>query len=196
MLKIAEGDHLKVCRGFYWHHGIAVDEDMVISNTTTGVVRQTLSEFSAGAQVYKVMHVRKPWRTYWPPEVVAFAATMCYLEHAELGSHADGRTYNVITWNCEHFAHFCLFGKRASLQVGSACAVALCTAAIATFSPLGATAFLSLAVAGVGTPLGAGVSLALAAHGGRVRYSVPATPAVHNFSRLASRAQQRHMGST
>lgn len=111
------GDHIRVNRGFYYHHGIYASDECVyqfaspegseISPETAVVGITTLDKFLKGG----IVEVReysddelKEKRN--PEEIIKYAK-----EHlGEMG-------YNLISNNCEHFANRCVFGKSMSTQV-------------------------------------------------------------------------------
>ena len=114
------GDHIRVNRGLYSHHGIYASNDCVIhfappNNTgeidhaNAQVVVTNLTDFLNGG----ILEVRvftdeelKVKRT--PQDIVNYAF-----------SRMGEKGYNIISNNCEHFANECLFGKKKSNQVDS-----------------------------------------------------------------------------
>lgn len=110
------GDHIRVSRGLYCHHGIYVSDDVIIefgSKTEelnpdlAKVIQVNLDDFLKGG----ILEVReyteeelKEKRT--PTEIVNYAFT-------QLGRGG----YNLFTNNCEHFANECVFGKNKSEQI-------------------------------------------------------------------------------
>ena len=116
------GDHLKVSRFGYSHHGIYVGNKKVIANTQEGVDLFTLDEFSLGSRIYVVSEQKYFSRA----QIVARA-------YSRLGEH----NYNILTNNCEHFALWCTQDLSKSKQVrraiciASSMAVPLATASVA-----------------------------------------------------------------
>ncbi len=116
--KLTPGDHIRVNRGWYCHHGIYVGNDEVIhycAEDGDGVhtpeevcVRRTsLGQFCAGefAEVYESRDKRKRRK---PAEVVKYA-------ESRLGT----RGYDILNNNCEHFANECVFGEHKSEHIDS-----------------------------------------------------------------------------
>lgn len=109
MLTLSPGDHIRVWRGVYFHHGIFVGGDAVVhftdvrnSKASASVRRCTRSEFANGGTIERVAYRQSLPAT----EVVRRAI-------AGLG----GRGYDVLSNNCEHFARWCKVGQHASEQV-------------------------------------------------------------------------------
>lgn len=124
---------------------------MVVSNTAEGVVLQTLLEFADSRPVHIVEH--PPWRSQ-PREDIVGMAIACGLQHAVRGSHAGGRKYHLMHWNCEHFANYCVTGQlhAGSAQVRNVVGMGLWAAVMGAFSPVGAAAVLALGLASMVTP--------------------------------------------
>jgi hypothetical protein len=117
------GAHVKVRRSFiYWHHGIYIADDRVIQfggrildKRHATVEAVTLLDFARSAEVKVVDH--SPGRHLFgpvgppgvPDEIVHRAEWL-------LNNHPTGR-YNLIGWNCETAATFCVNGFRESSQV-------------------------------------------------------------------------------
>lgn len=108
-IDIRFGDHIRVFRGFYWHHGISIGSGLVVHYGARGkhklaakVERVTLDEFCQGKQpeVVQYKHCNSP------EEVVSFAI-----------SKIGERKYNLVFYNCEHFASQCKTGDSKSEQV-------------------------------------------------------------------------------
>ena len=113
------GDHIKVNRGLYSHHGIYASDECVIhfaslegaeiSASNARVIVTNLKTFLNGG----ILEVRtfdqnelKLKRS--PQDIVNYAFSMV----------GEGG-YNLISNNCEHFANDCVFGKKVSNQVDS-----------------------------------------------------------------------------
>lgn len=118
------GDHLCVRRRWgYRHHGIYINNDRVIQfggrisdKPGARIEAVSLKDFADRSQVEVVNHPKNGgWFGQWLPEadhpdqIVRRAEWL--LEH-----HPAGR-YNVIGWNCEHAANFCVNEFTESLQV-------------------------------------------------------------------------------
>jgi hypothetical protein len=103
------GDHLRVFRGFYWHHGIYCGDDEVIHYTGTPanmseaqVERASLSEFADGGNFEVVTYGQAHSRE-------------TTIERAE--SRLGEQNYSLVFNNCEHFATWCRVGEHKSQQV-------------------------------------------------------------------------------
>lgn len=111
------GDHIKVNRKLYWHHGIYCGNNEVIHYTPgadggvadmllgEGVVcLDSLDSFADGSDV-KVVHYKS----------CADRRVVLRRARGRLGE----REYNLVTNNCEHFATWCKTGSRSSQQVNT-----------------------------------------------------------------------------
>ena len=121
---LKRGDHLSVRRSWgYQHHGVYISEDRVIQfggricdkpEATIGEV--TLEEFADGGTGEVVQHpgAGRPFGLSWlppadPPDLI--------VQRAEwLLAHHPTRRYNLVGWNCEHAANFCMNEYTESLQ--------------------------------------------------------------------------------
>ncbi len=106
---MARGDHLRVWRNGYWHHGIDCGDGTVIHytgelfNSVNAAVRRTpMDQFAKGSKVRRV----KTQAAYDADGIIARAESR--LEEAR---------YSAIHNNCEHFAHWCATGTGESKQV-------------------------------------------------------------------------------
>lgn len=109
MLTLSPGDHIRVWRGAYHHHGIFVGQNAVVhftdvrnSKVGASVRRCTLTAFERGGAVERVAY-----RQSLPARQVVRRAL------SQLGR----RGYSVLSNNCEHFARWCKTGEHASEQV-------------------------------------------------------------------------------
>lgn len=156
---MARGDHLKVQRIGYTHHGIDCGDGTVIHYTgevgqkkDARVARTTLRTFLDKATDFEIVRYS---RSFPVEEVIARAE-----------SRIDERGYALLWNNCEHFARWCVTDRHHSEQVrdgfassaGSAGAGAATAAGIGVVSSAGAAAGLS----------GAGTMSGLATIGGAV----------------------------
>lgn len=112
---MARGEHIKVSRGVYYHHGIDVGNGMVVhysgdkSEKINAVVcRVSREEFAAGGNVVVVDH----GRNCRPLEETA------RLAESRVGM--GRRAYDFWGNNCEHFARWCKTGAKESKQVQKA----------------------------------------------------------------------------
>lgn len=114
------GDHIRVCRGYYYHHGIYVADDCVIHFASKNsvdrinpeeakIIISSLAEFLKNGlvEVRKYSEKEKESKRT-PSEIVNYAFMQV---DQRLGS------YNLVTNNCEHFANECVFGVAVSNQV-------------------------------------------------------------------------------
>lgn len=112
------GDHIRVARRGYYHHGIyigggevvhysAPDGDGVeLSPEAVTVRRDSIRMFAAGGNVELRRFSRRERRGLRSPE-----------ETAEYAERAIGRGgYDILYNNCEHFAQECL-GEKAETQI-------------------------------------------------------------------------------
>ena len=117
--KPSAGDHIRVNRGLYYHHGIYADDycvfhfaspsDNEMNPETARVLYTTLDQFLKGGilevREYSFEEINKKRN---PKEIIDEA----------IKSIGEGG-YNVISINCEHFANRCVFGESTSEQVES-----------------------------------------------------------------------------
>lgn len=112
------GDHIRVCRGVYHHHGIFIsavevihftgdDDDSVLDWSKAHVIKSDLQKFLRGGTVEVKEYNDAELDDLYPVEGIVSYARAC------LG---DGG-YNFIFNNCEHFANACTLGKHRSRQV-------------------------------------------------------------------------------
>ena len=113
---MAYGDHIRVKRRLYWHHGIDCGEGRVIHYTgepfcrEQGIVERTdLESFARGGRVEIVKYTHCV-----SPEIV--------VRRAE--SRLNESCYDLLDNNCEHFARWCKTGWHESKQVRRALRVA------------------------------------------------------------------------
>ena len=109
------GDHIRVDRGAYFHHGIYVANDEVIHfssedddnilGTTNEIIKTHVSTFHRGDRIQVKIYTEKEHP--YPVEAIVHWARACIGE--------DG--YCLFSNNCEHFASFCTLGTHRSHQV-------------------------------------------------------------------------------
>lgn len=105
---LAKGDHICVSRGLYAHHGIDIGGGRVIhySGEPTRIwdaeVCITTREAFADGGTIRVLNTPKRYA----------GRTIVKRAQSRLGE----RRYNLVTNNCEHFAHWCRSGKRVCHQ--------------------------------------------------------------------------------
>jgi hypothetical protein len=107
------GDHIRVNRGLYWHHGIDVGDGTVIHaagepgrrKIGATVRRTSIGEFLRGGL----------------PECVAARDSLSADEIVARAQEALGRGgYSLFFNNCEHLARWCQTGESGSRQVDRA----------------------------------------------------------------------------
>lgn len=108
------GDHLRVWRGLYAHHGIYIGGGTVMEHAKPcegGHIRRVLiDEFARGARIQAL----NPQNSLAPHVVVRRALS------------AEGMPgYNALSRNCEHFAKWCKTGIASSRQVQGAAIAAV-----------------------------------------------------------------------
>lgn len=114
------GDHIRVNRGFYYHHGIYASDDCVIhfasiDNTSNidpmkaKIITTDLDLFLMGG----ILEVN----VYGENELIEKRNPSEIINYALMRVGEGLGTYNLITNNCEHFANECVFGKKKSEQV-------------------------------------------------------------------------------
>lgn len=104
------GDHIRVFRGFYWHHGIYIGRGRVVHFSGEPVAKRdaavretTLRHFLADGDGEVVVHNDD----CFPRRVTARRAR----------SRIGTRGYDLALNNCEHFAWWCKTGHSRSKQV-------------------------------------------------------------------------------
>lgn len=97
---------VQVNYALYDHHGIDIGEGIIVSNNQEGIRRQTLEEFANNRPVLRVVY--KPGKVCFTAEEIA----------ARAESLVDTKYYNLVHFNCEHFAIWCCTGVFLSRQVG------------------------------------------------------------------------------
>jgi len=112
------GNHIRVCRGLYNHHGIYIADEEVIHFTGTDndnildwakneVIKTNLQDFLRGDRLETKEYTEKELADLYPVEHIILYARAC------LGD----KDYNLIFNNCEHFANTCTLGRFRSRQV-------------------------------------------------------------------------------
>ncbi|MDM0459110.1 lecithin retinol acyltransferase family protein [Clostridium perfringens] len=114
----SKGDHIRVNRGIYSHHGIYVSDDEVIHFTGTEddsildwskneVIKTDIDYFLRGGKLEVKEYTEDELSDLYPVEHIVTYARAC------LGD----RGYNLVFNNCEHFANVCTLGRFRSKQV-------------------------------------------------------------------------------
>ena len=116
-IKPNPGDHIRVKRFLYFHHGIYVSDDEVIHFTDgtkkeislkNAKVRATsLKNFLFDGKLQVANYSGSEKKKIFPPEKI--------VERAK--SRLGDKSYNLVFRNCEHFSNWCVSGKTKSSQV-------------------------------------------------------------------------------
>jgi hypothetical protein len=169
---MSAGDHLRVARRLYWHHGIDMGDGTVIHASgepgrrklNAAVRRTTTAEFLRGGRAVVVNAPRRESAERITDRAVAAIG---------------GRDYSLVFNNCEHFARWCESGEASSRQVDTY-ALAGAAAGVGARVLLGAAtrragASLVLTVLPVAVPISTTVAIAGIAVAVRSRLRRPAT---------------------
>lgn len=113
-----KGNHIRVSRGLYCHHGVYISNDEVIHFTgkdadnildwsKNEVIKTNLNEFMRGDKLEVKEYTDDELDDLYPVEHIILYARAC------LGD----KEYDLIFNNCEHFANTCTLGRFRSKQV-------------------------------------------------------------------------------
>lgn len=114
--------------GLYSHYGIYVGENQVVHFSapkgretdaeSADIIQTSIEEFLRGDQLFVLRE--KPGSDYkpYPPDVIVERAK------AEIGKRKG--TYSLVSNNCEHFAYWCRYGVKESIQVDAAARFVSC----------------------------------------------------------------------
>lgn len=116
--ELRAGDHVRVCMGAYYHHGIYEGDGVVIhfagENMATltdpanvRVRRDPLSKFGQAGDIEVRQYTLSQRIGKYPVKKILANA------RARLGEGGYDAIYN----NCEHFVNACVFGEAYSLQI-------------------------------------------------------------------------------
>jgi Lecithin retinol acyltransferase len=121
VLQLCRGDHLRVWRGYFWHHGIYVGDDRVVQfrggicdKPRARIEEVALADFRKGCTV-DVVPKEQQWLGLWdvpsalPPEEIVARARW-------LAARRFEGTYNLVGRNCETIALWCVCNFGESLQ--------------------------------------------------------------------------------
>lgn len=111
------GDHIRVSRGLYWHHGIYVSDSEVIHFTAleddnllgggNEVMATPLSRFLLESELEVRIFTEEELEDLFPVvDIVSWARASC-----------GDSGYHLVFNNCEHFANWCTLGRFHSQQV-------------------------------------------------------------------------------
>lgn len=120
------GDHIRVSRGIYTHHGIyisdkevihftGVDDDNILDWSKNEVIKTDLEDFLRGGTLEVKVYTEEELDDLYPVEHIVHYARGC------LGDAG----YNLVINNCEHFANMCTLGRFRSKQVERVFAIIL-----------------------------------------------------------------------
>ncbi len=111
------GDHIRVNRGMYNHHGIYITDDEVIHfssedddnilGSDNQVLRTDITGFLRNGRLEVKIYTQEEIADLFPVEDIINWARACV---------GDER-YHLVFNNCEHFANYCTLGKHHSGQV-------------------------------------------------------------------------------
>ncbi|WP_270567998.1 lecithin retinol acyltransferase family protein [Clostridium beijerinckii] len=116
--KPSKGNHIKVNRGLYTHHGVYIsndevihftgnEEDSVLDWSKPEVIQTDLSYFLKDGELEVKEYTDDELQDLYPVEHIVSYARAC------LGD----KGYNLVFNNCEHFANVCTLGRFRSRQV-------------------------------------------------------------------------------
>lgn len=102
--------YLKISKGVYRHYGVDIGDNEVIhfsgeNETKAKIIKTSKNEFAKGGRIEKSYMGEAQ---YSEDEIVSRA-------YSKLGDTFGG--YDLINNNCEHFANWCVRGKKTSVQV-------------------------------------------------------------------------------
>lgn len=112
------GDHIRVDRGLYTHHGIycsdqeivhfsGIHGDNVLDWEQNEIIRSPLTDFLRdGVLEVRVFSEDEKLRLHTPSEIIKRA-------YSSLGK----QEYHLIHNNCEHFCNYCTLGENESTQI-------------------------------------------------------------------------------
>ena len=116
------GDHLRVWRGLYFHHGIYTGDNMVVQfggrvldKPHARISEVPIEEFERRGGTHLVKHGVHKWPGIYdlPP---ADSADRIVSRARGLVKHSPPGTYNVFGRNCESIANWCVCGYAESHQ--------------------------------------------------------------------------------
>ena len=115
---LESGDHIRVKRTGYYHHGVyigdnevihytALDEDGITHPEKVKVTRTTLEVFLRGGIVEKAIYSSSEQKNRFNPNEIIRRA------NSKVGEGG----YNFINNNCEDFANFCCYKVKTTTQI-------------------------------------------------------------------------------
>ena len=123
LIDLYPGAHIRVKTGSFYHHGIFIGNGEVV-------------QFGLPLDVYRdpseIRILRSPIQDFCPSEtsfieVYRFSKKELKQKQSDEEivrtalAHVGEGGYNIFTNNCEHFANFCVFGKKVSAQIDDVC---------------------------------------------------------------------------
>lgn len=113
-----KGNHIRVNRKFYYHHGIYIsdrevihftgeDADNILDFESNEVIKTNLAKFLKGGKVETKIYSNDELDDLYPTNHIIKYARAC------LGD----KGYNLVFNNCEHFANICTLNRYRSKQV-------------------------------------------------------------------------------
>jgi hypothetical protein len=113
-----KGDHIRVSRHLYTHHGIYIsdeevihftgeDDDSILDWSKNKVIRTDLDRFLLGGDLEYKVYTEDELKDLYPVDHIVHYARVCL----------DDDGYDLIFNNCEHFANVCTLGRFKSHQV-------------------------------------------------------------------------------
>lgn len=116
--KPSKGDHIRVCRGLYSHHGIYISDNEVIHFTgreDDSILDWSKPEVISSDLEYFLKGDTLEVKEYTEDELQDLYPVDCIVEYARACLGDKG--YDLIFNNCEHFANTCTLGRFRSKQV-------------------------------------------------------------------------------
>jgi hypothetical protein len=138
--KPKKGDVIFVDRGLYKHYGVYCGRNRVVHfapkkgfelDADNALIQETTVENFLKEGILKIDTETKA--IYSPDEIVKRACSLLGKQKGE---------YNLIFNNCEHFARWCVSGKKQSLQVETGIKVTAGIAAVLTAIGIGISAII------------------------------------------------------
>ncbi|MEO4052762.1 lecithin retinol acyltransferase family protein [Solibacillus sp. CAU 1738] len=113
-----KGNHIRVSRGLYTHHGVYIsnnevihftgqEDDNVMDWSKNEVIQSTLERFLLNGKLEVKLYTDEELNDVYPVDEIVQYARHC------IGDQG----YNLIFNNCEHFANVCTLGRFKSHQV-------------------------------------------------------------------------------
>lgn len=112
-----KGAHIRVKMNNFYHHGIYIGDGMVVQfgmpnnvfekPENVKVLKSPISSFSSDGFIEVRIYNKKELKQKRSNDEIVKEAL----------SHVGEGGYNILHNNCEHFANFCVFGKKQSTQM-------------------------------------------------------------------------------